>query len=401
MNLTVQAVLLDHQGNPAPGIEVELCTFDARGRPTRIAAARSNARGNLAFRVRLDDVSVQPRLMLRTRIGNRFVELADAPVTFKGATADFGQVSLPPPDQAGSVQGLRALAQARERALELVNRGDFTALEGVSREQVDPKLRSEIEAPLIRRIDALELERNAAKEALEKQEAEYERRIGREVEAAKAPLLDQIEKLRRNFEPPESVIEARVKEAVEKVRGELLTDIAQRDEELEALRKAADLPRSLEGVVLSSQLQLQQASEKIRQSGGAYTLGRVSVTAKMIPNEDGTGFRLPTAKDLKDYTGPFNDISYDLAPTHPAAEKPSSVSVPELTGLTESLARIRARQAGLDVQVRSQTVPADSPRSGQVVRQVPAAGAGAEIPAGSTITVLIGRPLQPPKGDQG
>jgi hypothetical protein len=291
--------------------------------------------------------------------------------------------------------------QARERALELVNRGDFTALEGVSREQVDPKLRSEIEAPLIRRIDALELERNAAKEALEKQEAEYERRIGREVEAAKAPLLDQIEKLRRNFEPPESVIEARVKEAVEKVRGELLADIAQRDEELEALRKAVDLPRSLEGVVLSSQLQLQQASEKIRQSGGAYTLGRVSVTAKMIPNEDGTGFRLPTAKDLKDYTGPFNDISYDLAPTHPAAEKPSSVSVPELTGLTESLARIRARQVGLDVQVRSQTVPADSPRSGQVVRQVPAAGAGAEIPAGSTITVLIGRPLQPPKGDQG
>jgi hypothetical protein len=395
MNLTVRAVLLDYKGKPAAGIDVQLCTFDARGRPTHRADASSGAKGNLAFRVRLEDVSVHPRLMLRTRIGNRFVELADAPVTFKGATADFGQVSLPPPDQAGSVQGLRALAQARERALELVNRGDFTALEGVPREQVDPKLRSEIEAPLIRRIDALELERNAAKEALEKQEAEYDRRIGREVEAAKGPLLDEIAKLRREIEPRESVIEARVKEAVEKVQGELLADIAQRDEELEALRKAVDLPRSLEGVVLSSQLQLQQASEKIRQSGGAYTLGRVSVTAKMIPNEDGTGFRLPTAKDLKDYAGPFNDISYDLAPTHPAAEKSGAVLVPELTGLTESLARIRARQAGLDIQVRSQTVPADSPRSGQVVRQVPAAGGGAEMPAGSTITVLVGRPLQP------
>jgi hypothetical protein len=401
MNLTVQAVLLDHQGNPAPGIEVELCTFDTRGRPTRIAAARSNARGNLGFRARLDDVSVQPRLMLRSRIGNRFVELADAPVAFSGASANFGKISLPAPEQTRSAEAVRELMQSRKRAQELINRGGFLGVGGFSREDLDPEIRGEIERPLFGRIEALERDLEDAKNEVERQKGETEKRIGREVEAAKTPLLDQIERLRREIEPPESMIEARVKEAVENVRGEFLADIAQRDEELEALRKAVDLPRSLEGVVLSSQIQLQQASEKIRQSGGAYTLGRVSVTAKMIPNEDGTGFRLPTAKDLKDYTGPFNDISYDLAPTHPAAEKPSSVSVPELIGLTESLARIRARQAGLDVQVRSQTVPADSPRSGQVVKQVPAAGAGAEVPAGSTITVLIGRPLQPPKGEQG
>jgi hypothetical protein len=400
MNLTVQAVLLDHQGNPASGVEVELCTYDARGRPTPIATARSNTRGNLSFRARLDDVSIQPRLMLRTRIGNRSVELADAPVAFSGARADFGQVSLPAPEQTRSAQALRELMQSRQQARELINRGSFPAMEGVSREDLDPKIRGEIERPLLGRIEALERERDDTITEIKRQKAETEKRIGREVEAAKAPLLDRIAQLERDIEPRESVIEARVKEAVEKIRQDVADEIAKRDEELESLRRTVDLPRSLEGVVLSSQLQLRQASEKIRQSGGGYTLGRVSVTARMIPNEEGTGFRLPTAEDLKDYKGPFNDISYDLAPAHPAREEPASVQVPDLTGLTESLARIRAQQVGLDVQVRGQTVPADSPRSGQVVRQIPAAGAGAELSAGGTITVLIGRPLQPAKGDQ-
>jgi len=43
------------------------------------------------------------------------------------------------------------------------------------------------------------------------------------------------------------------------------------------------------------------------------------MNAKMIPNEDGTGLKLPSAEELKDYEGPFIDISYDFAPT-PAKE---------------------------------------------------------------------------------
>jgi len=207
--------------------------------------------------------------MLRTRIGNRIVPLTNTPVTFEAATADFGKVSLPAPEQARSAEGLRVLTQAREHALEMINRGEFSSVE-VSRDNLDPEIRGEIEQPLLTRIDALERERDETKEALEEQKAECERRIGRDVEAAKAPLLDEIARLRREFESRESVIEARVKEAVEKVRGELETEVARRDEQLETLRKAADLPRSLEGVVLSSQRQLQRASEKIRQSGGAY-----------------------------------------------------------------------------------------------------------------------------------
>ena len=389
MNLTARAVVVTHQGRPAPDVDVELCTVGVRG-PTEVATATTDRRGRVTFEAELEGIEVQPRLLLRTRVRRRVVPLSDAPHTFKGSRADFGTVRLPAPEQVATREALDEWKRGRTRLLELVNRDPGRVLEGASPQEIEGRVEERLEDERASLRSEIEGEMN---------ERLNEERVRLQAEL-RDEMLDQVREERTRRQEAERRAEklrAERGDLQERVNG-LTAELEDLHAETERLREGAELPSGVEGLVLSSQLQLQQADAKIRRTGGPYRLGKVSFNAKVIPDEEGKGLRLPTAEELREYTGPFSEVNYDFTPGRTPDEEEGVSRLPNLLGLTEELARLRAREAGFGLQARSATVPADSPRIGQVIRQVPAPTSDKELPSGSTITVLIGRPIEPSAG---
>ncbi|MCC5835671.1 MAG: hypothetical protein JJU20_13130 [Opitutales bacterium] len=364
MKLNVRAVLVDSNDKPAARIAAQLCTFNARGQATRRATANSDARGRVQFSLELSDADFQPRLMIRARVGNRLVILSDTPTNFQGSNVDFGNVAVPDANKVGSVAAVRQLTQARTAAVASINKGAVA-------KAAQPKATESMRAVSIDQVDA------------------------KVVQDIQAPLKAQLKEL-QNFKKtaiPRVELSERIQKEVKKVEQQLGEVIAEKDKRIEQLNEATLKQSSIQNLVLSSQQQIKQAQDSIRESSGAYKLGRVSFKTKLIPNEEGNGFRLPTAQESKDLRDILSEFSYDFAPTS-EGERNQSVAVPELVGLTESMARIRAREGNLRLDVRKQSVPADSENVGRVLRQIPASGRNNDLPAGSSVTVLIGRAIE-------
>lgn len=363
VKLTVKAIFVTSNDKPAARVAAHLCTFNARGRPTRRATASSDARGRIQFDVEVSYAPFQPRLMIRARVGNRWVELSDTPKDFQASQVDFGRIAVPDTQQAGTVAGVKQLAMARSAALESVNLGQAA--------KVNPKATASLRAVSIDQVDS---------------------KVVREIEA---PLKAEVREL-QNFKKtaiPKVEVSRKIQEEVQKVEQRFGGLIAEKEKEIGELREATLKQSSIQNLVLSSQQQIKQAQESIQSTSGAYRLGRVSFKTRLIPNDEGNGFRLPTAQESKDLRDILSEFSYDFAPVSETERNPT-VSVPDLVGQTESLARIRARDSKLRIDVRQQGVPADSEGVGRVLRQIPAAGRNAELPAGSTLTVLIGRAIE-------
>lgn len=366
LKLSIQAILVTSTDKPAARVAAQLCTFNARGQATQRAASTSNAQGRVQFNLQVPDAPFQPRLMIRARIGNRLVVLSDTPKDFQGTQVDFGRIAVPDAQQAGSAAGVKQLAMARTAAVESVNLGQAAklspkageSLRAVSIDQVDSKVIQQIEAPL---------------------KAEL-----RELQNFKKTAIPKVE------------VSKRIQEEVQKVEQRFGGLIAEKEKEIGELRDATLKQSSIQNLVLSSQQQIKQAQESIQASSGAYKLGKVSFKTRLIPNDEGNGFRLPTAQESKDLRDILSEFSYDFAPV-PETERNPTVSVPDLVGQTESLARIRARENKLRIDIRQQGIPADSEGVGRVLKQIPAADRNSSLPAGSTLTVLIGRAIESKK----
>ncbi len=360
MRLTVQATLVTSKDKPAAQVAAQLCTFNARGQATQRAASTSNAQGKVQFNLQVPDAPFQPRLMVRARIGNRLVVLSDTPKNFQGTSVDFGRIAVPDAEQASSVAGVKQLSMARTAAVESINLGQTAKL--------DPKAAESLRAVSIDQVDS------------------------KVIQQIEAPLKAELRELRdfKKAAIPKVEVSKKIQEEVQKVEQRFGGLIAEKEKEIGELREATLKQSSIQNLVLSSQQQIKQAQESIQATSGTYKLGRVSFKTRLIPNDEGNGFRLPTAQESKDLRDILSEFSYDFAPASEAERNPT-VSVPDLVGQTESLARIRARESKLRIDVRQQGVPADSEGVGRVLKQIPAAGRNAELPAGSTLTVLIGR----------
>ncbi len=172
-----------------------------------------------------------------------------------------------------------------------------------------------------------------------------------------------------------------------------LEELAQVSAELEALQ-GDGAPTSLESVVDAVGEQLQATQGRLVANGSPFQLGRVSLSLKVVPTS-GTSFGFASLEELATIgSRALSTLELDFAQTTPAATEPTpDAAVPSLVGLTEPAARRRLAPLGLGARVVHQAIADDGDvvLAGRVLKQVPAAGAA--IPPGQTVTLVLGKAL--------
>jgi hypothetical protein len=126
---------------------------------------------------------------------------------------------------------------------------------------------------------------------------------------------------------------------------------------------------------------------------GGLDLGPLTLEMKALVPAPGM-LRLIGKSELSQVEGEqLSTITFQVEPSaRPATAAPPPVSVPDVAGYTETLARQKLQQQqGFAVRVAREVVedPAAGPsRVGRVIRLDPPAGT--QLPAGSTVTIYIG-----------
>ncbi len=146
---------------------------------------------------------------------------------------------------------------------------------------------------------------------------------------------------------------------------------------------------SISDLVSSAGAQLASAQTTLAASGSGFRLANVSMSLKVVP-ESANALSFPSADDLPKYSGSLlSVVDLEFHPTETAAPLTPQTTIPSVIGYTESLARRKLAEVGLDVDVVRQAVPeADRERrAGRVLTQQPAAGAAIE--AGGTVVLTI------------
>ena len=153
-----------------------------------------------------------------------------------------------------------------------------------------------------------------------------------------------------------------------------LEEAARAQEENEQLQNQLESQINAGDLYSSIAQQLQQTQAQLKEDGSAYRLGRVSLNVKTLLS--GNQLTLPNRADLlKANPGLFTDVSLEYLPDSidPDDTEPS-VSVPDFSDLTETLARRLAGDLGLQLEAAYQSVDPSKQSIGQAIRQLPAKG---------------------------
>jgi len=364
----VQARLLTSNGKPAAGQHVKLYAILQNGRPD-LKDEQKSARDGIV-KLKFESRSThQPRLLLKAVIRTQEVDLSDTPEQISRNQINFGDLVVPSHSEVRNQEQLEKLKEKRRQRIKLANLGPAIDLEDVVME-IDPELIGEIRRPLEKKIGSLENERNQLKDQLDK-------------------LQKEISSIRDRFEKD-------LHEKISKQQAEFQQIIQEKDRRIEELKKAAEQAdkgeMNVERLILSSQQQLKRAQDHIRDSGGGFRLENISFNYKLVPNEEGTGYRIPTIGELKSGQAGLSDFKMDLRPEEEQTGAREQLPVPDLTGSTETMARKRLDQVGLKAEVRYKTVK-DKRLEGQVVRQIPDNSETSTMPIGSTVIIMIGRSM--------
>ena len=146
---------------------------------------------------------------------------------------------------------------------------------------------------------------------------------------------------------------------------------------------------SISDLVSSAGAQLASAQTTLAASGSGFRLANVSMSLKVVP-ESANALSFPSADDLPKYSGSLlSVVDLSFHPTVTAAPAAPQTTIPSVVGYTESLARRKLAEVGLDVDIVRQAVAeADRERrAGRVLTQQPAAGG--TIEAGGTVVLTI------------
>ncbi len=364
----IQARLLTPKGKPAAGQHVKLYAILKDGRPD-LKDEQKSARNGIV-RLKFETRSAhQPRLVLKTVIRSQEVDLSDTPEQISRNQINFGDLVVPSQNEVSNQEQLEKLKEKRRQRIKLANLGPAVDLESLVME-IEPGLLDEIRRPLEKKIGSLENERDQ--------------------------LKDQLDKLQQEFSSVRDRFEKDLNEKISKQQAGFEEIIRERDRQIEELKKAAEQAdegeMNVERLILSSQQQLKRAQDHIRDSGGGFRLENISFNYKLVPNEEGTGYRIPTIEELKSGQAGLSDFKIDLRPEEEQTASREQLSLPDLTGATETMARKRLDQVGLKAEVRYKTVT-DKRLEGQVVRQIPDKSDTSTIPAGSTVIIMIGRSM--------
>jgi hypothetical protein len=186
------------------------------------------------------------------------------------------------------------------------------------------------------------------------------------------------------------------------VRG-LETELETLKKQLEQVRESRDSLEqmlveggaqvSLQELIKRSNDEVTRAREALEARGGAYRLGRVSLELKMVPGAGGVGLSFPTVEELARLGNTsLSTLNVDFDPKS-QGEQAAVVkrTVPDVTGVTEAMARRKLAEAGYVVEVNYQAVVASGGLNqvDRVVMQLPAKGTG--LAPGSTVVLFIGK----------
>jgi hypothetical protein len=224
-------------------------------------------------------------------------------------------------------------------------------------------------------------------------EAELER-SRREAEA--------LELRRRDADRTGSELGAKVQElerrlaAVAGIERELEAERRERRDLVETVHRQEEKAGavSLATLIRNTNREIEAARAELAGRGAAYRLGRVTMELRMLPGPGGSGAIFPSPKAMDHLRGDQLsklDLEFE-SERPPEAPEPPQATVPELAGLTETVARRKLAEAGLLVEASFQAVPpagADKDLAGRVVNQLPPPGE--KVALSTTVHVFIGQ----------
>ena len=99
MSLTVNALLLDPQGQPLANLDAQVYMFALAGTLRLVGSGRSGLDGRLSIICNFTPVAgadYQPRIQLRLKRGTAFVEASENPQSENASVCDLGTVTFNP-----------------------------------------------------------------------------------------------------------------------------------------------------------------------------------------------------------------------------------------------------------------------------------------------------------------
>lgn len=172
-----------------------------------------------------------------------------------------------------------------------------------------------------------------------------------------------------------------------KLNSQALEEAAKAKAEAEQLKQQLNSQVNAGDLYASIGKQLQQAQSALDEEAVPYRLGKVSLNLKTLVS--GNQLVMPTMADLANKTaaGMFTDVKLEFVPGASSAPDEGLISVPDLTDLTETLARRLAHDLGLELEAAWQSVGDSGQPIGQAIRQLPAKGT--QVAPGSSIMVVF------------
>ncbi len=192
-------------------------------------------------------------------------------------------------------------------------------------------------------------------------------------------------KIRAEVEKREQAIRKR-EERIKRLRNQN-RELAKKKAEKEKKEDETNLMDLIEEVAE----QLDSVRERLSDEESGYQLGKVSFSFKVRPSSGGYNLALPSREELQSGGAGLSEFHFDLTPKD-AGDEPSVTSVPDLRGLTESLARSRLRQSALEPDIRRIAVEPGEGNHGRVVRQAPQPET--EVSTGEIVTIMIGQSIE-------
>lgn len=376
-SLIIQARLLSAVDQPVNNQLVIVESFDLAAREWRpIAEAQSDRNGLLKATLDLRQLNIEklgPALRLATNGRRRRVISAGPMFQISGRQAnilaDFGEIEILgdadyPRISAVGREGdtVGGLPRRKEQSLarlilnageggDAVARRDTTqpgttgvTRGSISRADIDPILTAEIET-----LHAINVDNGARL-------AEKDRLISAREHELSLKTTQLEDALRRA-----TLAENRLSDLQSAARGE---------------------PAQIDAVVANIGTKIGAASATLKTSSNPFRIGNIRVDLKGALAEDG---RIFLGGDRGDGSG----FSVEMSPEVDGARGEVQVTVPDVTGLTQSAARRVLRSVGLRLSAAIQPMAAGTATHGHSLRQTPAAGRTAAH--GSDVIVVFAR----------
>lgn len=155
---------------------------------------------------------------------------------------------------------------------------------------------------------------------------------------------------------------------------------------------------TIANLIADANKQIEDARSILLKQGSDYNLGHINLQFKMIPSETGDSVIFPSTEQIADSSGSLSTIDIEFAPKEATkvVEVPTK-EVPDVTGLTEVMARRKIANAGFMTELKYQAFKADENsdqnKKDRVIKQIPDPGKNPLAEVNSTILIFIGKEI--------